>query len=396
MSALFIANEYYLSKLKIPFIKNEKLAVLLVWSSVFLFFQNYVGAISIFLLALYALLLEHIKLTDIRNHVKKYWYLIILFALTQISFIYRAIFLNWLTGSFAQISVKTVKNQIDWPLRIYSPIVFTFESHPLAVFLFVAAIIGLLFVILRDKSFLSEKRRTKYLAIALIHPILVYLIFHIGVGFNYAVRYAIFMTIALAFSSTILLSELRPILVKIALGLSASLFFVIGIHSFSLYWHQSLEMDLLKTIETKYNSPNNVFVEKPDALHLTLPINTGSLSLLNKKRQDMGRFKFLLQNKNLLKNNTSFKPISIITYTETEFNEALAHFQNGTTTIWTITTKCADQCTDHEIESDTCFEVRRDACVYGGAREIGTLSTFLTSKYLGDFYAVHKVSQINN
>ena len=105
----------------------------------------------------------------------------------------------------------------------------------------------------------------------------------------------------------------------------------------------------------------------------------------------MGRFKFLLQNKSLLENNISFKPISIITYNETEFNETLARFQKGTTSVWTITTKCNNSCTDAEIKLNTCFEVRRDACVYGGAQEIGDLSTFLTSKYLGDFYAVRKV-----
>lgn len=390
ISALFIANEYYLTNFKEPFIKKEKWILLLVWSSVFLFFQNYVGAISIFLITIYALLLEHLKISDLLNYLKKYWYLIVLFAITQISFIHRAIFLNWLTGSFAQIIVTNQDGQTDWFLRLYNPLLFTVESHPLVVLLFVIGAISLFFSISKNKQILLDKRKITYLFIALAHPFLVYLVFHVAIGFSFTMRYAIFLTLALAFSSTILLSETRSILIKISLGLSALLFFVIGIHSVPLYWHQSSEMTLLKTIEEKYNSPTNVFIEKPDALHLTLPINAESLSLLNKKRQSMGRFQFLSQNQDLLGDNVSFKPLTLITYNEEELNDSLIHFQKKDVSVWTITTDCSNLCTDQELMMQTCFEVRTNAC--GTApHEINLLVPFLSSKQLGHSYVVRKV-----
>ncbi|MFA6077827.1 MAG: hypothetical protein WC724_02275 [Candidatus Paceibacterota bacterium] len=390
ISALFIANEYYLTNFKEPFIKKEKWILLLVWSSVFLFFQNYVGAISIFLITIYALLLEHLKISDLLNYLKKYWYLIILFALTQISFIHRAIFLNWLTGSFAQIIVTNQDGQTDWFLRLYNPLLFTIKSHPLVVLLFVVSAICLFFSISKNKQILLDKRKVVYLSMALAHPFLVYLIFHVAIGFSFTMRYAIFLTLALAFSSTILLSEARLILVKISLGLSALLFFIIGIHSIPLYWHESSEMTLLKTIEKKYNSPTNVFIEKPDALHLTLPINADSLSLLNKKRQSMGRFQFLSQNQDLLRDNVSFKPLTLITYSEEELSDSLAHFQKKDVSVWTITTNCNNLCTYQELTMQTCFEVRTNAC--GTApQEINLLAQFLSSKQLGHSYVVRKI-----
>lgn len=390
ISALFVANEYYISNLGEPFIRKERFVAFLVWGSVFLFFQNYVGAISIFLIALYALLLKQIEIRDILTHLKKYWYLIILFALTQISFIYRAIFLNWLTGSFSQISVKTAENNIDWAVRIYSPLIFTFKSHPLSVVLFVTGIITLIFIYFSGKSFFAGERKKRYLLIALVHPFLVYLIFHIGIGFNYSIRYAIFMTLALSFSATILLGETKLVLAKIAMVCSATLFLVIGIHSIGLYWKPSSETELLKKIETSYNSSNNIFIETPDALHLTLPVNADSLSLLNEKRRSMGRFQFLLQNQNLLRDNISFKPLTLITYNEKELGNALERFQKGTSSVWVIASKCSNLCSKIEFESKTCFEVHTDACE-GGPQEPNSLSFFLSSKQLGNSYIVRKI-----
>lgn len=388
ISALFIANEYYLSKLKTSFIQKEKFVAVLVWSSVLLFFQNYVGAISIFLIMSYATLLDHIKIIDIWNHFKKYWYLIIIFTITQISFIYRAIFLNWLTGSFAGISSTTESGQIEWFLRLYNPLFFTLESHPLAVFIFTVSAIWVIFKLLRGKTSVTEKRNKIYLMIALVHPILVYLIFHVGIGFNFGPRYAIFLTIALAFSITILLSETKIIFTKIATIICLILFLILGTKAISLYWHPSSETILLKKIETNYNSPNNIFIEEPNALHLTLPVNEGSLSLLNEKRKNMGRFQFLLQNKELLNNQVSFKPLTVVTYNEKELNEYLTKLKKGSNSVWTITTDCKNLCTNKETEEKTCFEVSENTCGY--AVEVNVLSDFLSSKQLGYYYTVRK------
>lgn len=392
VSALFIANEYYQSKLKIPFIQKEKFVGILIWSGVLLFFQNYVGAISIFLIMFYAILLGQIKIIDIWNYFKKYWYLMILFAITQISFIYRAIFLNWLTGSFAGISSTTDQGQIDWFLRLYNPLFFTIQSHPLVVALFIISSIWAIFVLLQKNFPITEKRDSVYLLIALIHPLLVYLIFYVGIGFNFGPRYAIFMTLALAFSVTILLNEIKPIFTKIALGFSVILFFIIGTQAIPLYWQQSSEIALLKIIEEKYNSPDNVFIEKPDALHLTLPINVESLSLLNKKRREMGRFQFLLQNKDLLSQSTSFKPLTLIAYSESELNDAITYFQKKDVSVWTITTNCKNLCSDKEIREKTCFEVNTtSASCVAVSQEVNLLPIFLSAKQLGYPYIVKKV-----
>lgn len=391
MSALFIANEYYLSNLKEAFIKKETYVALLVWSSVLVFFQNYVGAISIFLIILYAVLLEHIKITDILNYLRRYWYLGVIFALTQISFIYRAIFLNWLTGSFAQITATDAAGVTDWHMKIFNPIIFSLQSHPLAALLFVVGIGGIIILALKDRSFLEDRRKKTYLFIALVHPVLVYLIFHIGIGFSFTVRYAIFLTLAFAFSAAILLSATRPLLEKIAIVCSTALFFVIGAQAISLYWHPSSEVSLLKQIEKDYNTPKNVFIGKPDALHLTLPINTESLFLLNKKRQEMGRFQFLIQNKELL-SNMSFKPLTVITYTEEELAEMIAQFQKSSNTIWTITTQCDNLCTATELQSKTCFEVHIDACGLNSSHEINLLSDFFSARQLGNSYIVRRVN----
>lgn len=392
MSALFIANEYYLANKKESFIKKETYVALLVWSSVLVFFQNYVGAISIFLIMLYAILLEHIKLADILDYLRKYWYLGVLFALTQVSFIHRAIFLNWLTGSFAQITATDAAGVTDWHIRIFSPVIFAAQSHPLATFLFIASSAGIIFLALRDNSFLSDKRKKTYLLIALVHPFLVYLIFHIGIGFSFTVRYAIFLTLAFAFSATILLSMTKPIFEKIAIACSAIIFFAIGIHALSLYWHHSSEVVLLQQIEENYNTSKNIFIGKPDALHLTLPVNADSLSLLNKKRQEMGRFQFMLQNKDALNNSISFKPLTVLTYTEDELHDALTRFKNSTSTVWTITTECSNLCTTAELQSKACFEVHTDACGLNSSHEINVLPTFLSSKQLGNSYIVRKVN----
>jgi len=391
ISALFIANEYYLSKLKTPFIQKEKIVAILVWSSVLLFFQNYVGAISIFLIMSYAILLDHIKIIDIWNHFKKYWYLMVIFALTQISFVYRAIFLNLITGSFAQISVKTIEGQTDWFMRLYYPLIFTLKSHPMAVILFTVSAVTAIFMLIRGKTSSLEKRNKIYLIIALVHPILVYLIFHVGIGFSFGPRYAIFLTIALAFSITILLSEAKIVFTKIATALCLILFLILGTKAISLYWHPSSETILLEKIETNYNSPNNIFIEEPNALHLTLPVNEDSLSLLNEKRGNMGRFQFLLQNKELLSNNVLFKPLTVITYSEEELNEYLTKLKKGTNSVWTITTDCKNLCTNKETEEKTCFDVNTTAACVAVSQEVNLLSIFLSSKQLGYPYIVRKV-----
>ena len=48
IGALFIANEYYLSRRNEPFIQRKTYAALIIWAGVIAFFQNYVGAGPVF------------------------------------------------------------------------------------------------------------------------------------------------------------------------------------------------------------------------------------------------------------------------------------------------------------------------------------------------------------
>ena len=109
-SALFIAQEYYLSRLNTPFLRTEHYVALLVWSAVLSFFQTWIGILSIFLLMLYAVLLRHINVRDIWEHVRKYWLLIVLFSLTQISFVYQA----YMDANTCASTTRTAEGAIDW------------------------------------------------------------------------------------------------------------------------------------------------------------------------------------------------------------------------------------------------------------------------------------------
>src|SRR3990167_6317114 len=75
MSALFIAQEYYLAHQSEPFISKNRYIALFLWSGILTFFQSWVGVFSIALLVLYALLLRHFSFRDLWNYLLKYWWL---------------------------------------------------------------------------------------------------------------------------------------------------------------------------------------------------------------------------------------------------------------------------------------------------------------------------------
>ena len=152
MSAVFIANEYYLSRLNTPFMRTERYTALLVWSGVLVFFQSYVGVFSIALLTLYALLLRHISVHDLLGHLRRYWYLIVLFALTQISFLYQG---YKISGNFSDVSTKTAEGTIDWATRLGKPS-FALQSQPLVI-LYVAGVLAIPFLALSKRAFFDTR-----------------------------------------------------------------------------------------------------------------------------------------------------------------------------------------------------------------------------------------------
>ena len=384
--AFFIVQEYYLRHLSRPFLERDHYVALLVWSGVLTFFQSYVGAISIFVLMLYALFLRHIDVRDVWNYFKKVWYLIVLVAVTQISFLYQ---FYRISSQFSGVSTMTPTGTINWFDRFVAPLGFAIQGQPLVI-LYAIGILAIIALALSGRSPLVERPRRRYLLIACIHPILVYLIFYIGLGFDLLPRYGVILTLACTFSATILMSEIGAKAMKGALACAVMLFLLVGVHAIALYWKPSSETVLLQTIEATYDTSKNVFITDHSARHLTLPVNVASLPLLDQQREDMGRFSFLLQNQDLLSQNVTFKPITAIAYTDQEESADIALFATTTDSIWIISSDCSDLCSAAETNSGTCFEINTDACALQ-PQEVNALPVFLSSPQLGFSYIVRRV-----
>jgi len=383
-TAFFFAQDYYLTKLKTPFLSKETYLALLVWSGVLVFFQNYFGAFSIGLLGLYALYLRHFTFLDLWSYVKRHWYWIVLLGLTQISFMYRAAFMGP-SGSILDLSARH-GTQIDWVGRLYDPLVYAITAQPL-ILIYVALAVVLAW---RASAFCTDEHRRRVLVIALAHPVISYLVFHVLIGFSVMPRYGILLSLACTFSIVFLLAEFPPRFAKLALGASVILFIIIHVHALTLYWRPSSEVELLDTITAKYDSPQNVFIEDVSALRLTLPVNDRSLLLLDDNRASFERFQFLLEHSDLVRLEVSFKPLTFITYSPEEEAAAIAKFSTTTDAVWVITTDCALECTASELAAGSCWQLHLDACgLY--PQEVNGLPVFLASKQLGHAYIIRRV-----
>ena len=73
-----------------------------------------------------------------------------------------------------------------------------------------------------------------WIAIAVLHPLLTYLFFHVGIGFDIGPRYAIILGIACAFSAAILLAEIGRYALRVSLLLSGILFVVVNVHAIQI------------------------------------------------------------------------------------------------------------------------------------------------------------------
>ncbi len=384
-SVFFIAQEYYFSHLDKPFIRKEWYVALLVWSSVLMFFQSWVGVLSVALLMLYALLLRHISVRDIWEHARRYWLLLILFSLTQISFVYQA---YRVAHTFAS-TTRTSEGAIDWFARLTKPLVYTVQGQPLSI-VFLISILTLLFFALYNKSFFADSRRRMYISIACVHPVLVYFIFYVCIGLDLLPRYAVVLTMACSFSVALLMTEFGRRATIATLTLSGLLFMIVSVHTLQLYWQPSSETVLLNTIRDKYNTSNNVFITEHSARRMTLPVNAESLLLLDEERSAMSRFAFLLQHQDMVKARGEFKPIAITAYRDEQMTAALERFAKGTNSVWVITRKCDTMCSVKEIQQGTCFQINTNACGIA-PQEVNTLPVFLSSTQLGYSYVVRKM-----
>ncbi len=387
-SVLFIANHYYLSRLGKPFIRKSLYLSVLLWLSALLFFQNYVGAFATLVIVLYALILGHVRFHDIWLHLRARWYLYLLLFVSQISFLWRAVFLNWRSGSFDEIAIITPDHHVVWIPRLVYPLRYAVLGDPLVILLFAVGVIGVVALTIQKKNLDPLKQR--YLLIACIHPLLIYLFFHVIVGFSSSPRYGLLLTVACAFSAAILISECGVWMRRIALVSAAGLFTVVNCQAIFLYWQHSSEVDLLAIIENRYNLSEQIFIEEESALRLTLPINSASLSLLDDKRKAMGRFAFMLEHPKEIESKVAFKPLTLIAYNDTELRDAIARFSIGTTTVWTISQDCTRMCSAGETAANTCFIVGRNVC---GAlpHEVNLLVAYLSARQLGATYMVRRV-----
>ena len=384
-SAFFIAQEYYAAHRQEEFLRKKTYVALLVWSAVLTFFQSYFGVCSIGLLLVYALVLKHITVWDILDYVRRWWYLILGFALTQVSFLYQA----WrIRGALADASTRLPGGAIDWWARLMKPLVYTIQSQPLAI-LYLVGLLALLFLVIYQRSFFADPRKRTYILIAVAHPLLSYLIFQVVLGFDILPRYAIMLSIAVCFSVALLMSELGSRTLAASLTLSALLFAIISVHGLTLYWQPSSETVLLRTIEAKYNSPENVFITDHSARRMTLPVNVASLMLLDQKRQDMSRFAYLLQNRTLMP-ESEFKAITYTEYADEERATDIARLATPSNAVWVISRDCNNLCSAEEVAAGTCFELNVNACNLE-PQEVNTLPVFLSVNQLGYSYIVRKV-----
>lgn len=389
IGALVVANQYYLTHRKESFVAPRTYTMFIIWAGILAFFQNYVGAFPIFLWLCYALVLKHISIKDVWGYVRRYWYLLLGFSLLQISFPWRAIFIKNHTGWWdpGQVSVVTAQETIDWFHRLYNPLLFTLQSQPL-VLLYVMGLIAVLVLLMRH-SLPAEWERRLFLLIACIHPLLIYVIFHVGFGFSLFPRYSLPLTIAITFAIVMLASESQRLL-RVGLILSGLLFLMVTFHAITLYWQPASEVVLTRTLTQELNSPENVFLVAPDAWRLNLPLSSESLTHINARRQSMARYQFLLQNLDRVDAQVGFTPLVLIADTPEEEEVNLATVATSTKNVWTITTSCASPCTLSETAAGTCVMYNLNSCG-DTPQEIHTLTDFLSFTQLGNSYVVRRL-----
>lgn len=386
---LFLAQEYYLSRRGEVFIRKELYIACLVWAIELAFFQTYVGAFSLLLWMIYALLLRHISLRDIWLHVRRNWYYLVGFGLLQLSFLYRAAFVKshsiwWDPGD---VAVRTVDSSVDWFHRLYNPIAFAVSSQPFLI-LYGVGLVSIIFLGWRNKWYSQDVRKRMFIMIACLHPLIAYGVMHVLFGFSLFPRYALTFSVALSFA-TVMLLEHTPLMKRGALALCGLLFMVINLHAMSLYWKPASDVLVTQMLRENYNSSQNVFILEREAFRLNLPLNDDSLALLNERRKNMSRFQFLLQYPKEVASRVTFTPRVLMADSKEE--EALYHKQMeiGNNYVWSISTHCNALCTPAEEAIGMCFTVNREICGFT-PQEIHTLKNFMSFERLGDTYTVRR------
>ena len=393
---LFLANEYFVSRFNTLFIPQKTYVMLMVWGVVLAFFQDFVGVFTAGLWFLYAIALGHFPIRDVIGYLKKHWYIVAIFSLTQISFFCRGIIARVHPSllDYAGNSTRDPTGGIDWLHRLYDPVINALWSEPLVILYPIGIILTIVWA-MRDTSFLVRTRDRIFVVIAIINPLLTFLFYYGILGFSLFPRYSLPLAAACSFSAAMLLVQSRKVLAG-ALVLSGAVFAVVSLQSIELFWQPSSAVMLERTIAARYNSPDNVFIIEPASLRLALPINDRSLALLNDRRKALTRFTFLSRYPTLVHKDVSFAPIILFADTAQEERSYLNQFGNGTSSVWTITQDCARMCAPKEVQEGSCFAINAPACDAFSPDDqkeypVLLLSDFLSQSQLGITYIAHKV-----
>jgi hypothetical protein len=384
VSALFIAEEYYQERGG-RFVSARLYTGVVMWSGFLIALQAYVGAATIALVGLYGLWLGHITWRDVREYLRRYWGWFVVVLAGQISFAYRAVFVNWADGSFSNISMKTQSGAIDWAPRLYLPLKYALLGAPVATLAVVAGACGVAW--LWHRGALSARQRV-VASIAALHVVVTYAFFHIVVGFSLAPRYGIMLTLACALSATLLTGILGRRALWGGAVVAGAVAAVVGAHAVLLYWHQSSYQELLGTIMSRYNAPTEAFVVDQSALRLTLPTNAASLQFLDTKRASMSRFEFLRAHPEAAARGAE-RFLTATAYDAAEERDLVARLGAVAKDVWVISTDCRAQCSAAETSAGTCFEITPQDCGLTSQEPL-MLPDFMRSAQLGESFVVRR------
>lgn len=395
LGMLFVANEYYRTHTASLFVSKKTTTAFLIWGGVLAFFQNYVGVFSVGLWALYSLILKHISFADIFQHVRKWWWAIILVAATQVSFFYRG-FVGREHPSlldYADNSTRTAANTIDWFHRLYDPLTYALQSQPLILLYPIGILVALLFLV-RHRTLPLFSERLTYIGIAILHPVLVFLFFHGVLGFSLFPRFALMVTVAGAFSIAMLLSYHKGLQTGVLL-ISGVLCVVVSAYSVFLYWNPSSAVLLERTIRADRNSNTQAFIIDPTASRVSLPLNAESVAALNERKKDMSRFQFLEEHLDAVAARSTFSPLVLFADTETDLR-TYEETYSSTHTVWTVSQDCSHQCTAAEETNGICFMTNPHACTLFTTEEqkeypLIFLQDLLSQTGLGITYIVRQI-----
>lgn len=392
LGLIVVAQEHSLQLKQSSILKKDTYFAVLFWLTLLIICQNIAG-ITALLWIVYALFLKHFQFKNLLAYFKKKILYILLLLATQISFFYRSLSMyldNKGPFSLTDLSGSAIRNpsgNFDWINRLWQPIKIAFESQPLTIIYLFFAVISLFYIIRRRNKQLPFYN--KLLLIALVHPLLVYILRHVMFGMSTPPRHILPFSLALIFSIIIFL-DWKTKIGKITIFAAAILFIAVSCKSILLYWRPASEKTINVMLSQNFNSPDNVFIIDGSAGRLNLPLNSDSLLLLDNDQKNMERYKFLLQHLDLVDSKVNFKPIVVTANTENEINYFVSLFNEQNKKIWRISMGCDNLCPEADLQEKKCFTINKRACLMKSSlpQESTNLPIFFHSKQLGYPYLI--------